>query len=208
MTAIDTGDRLWNSVSAKPLDKLWLSDENRELLRRGYFLKPEPFVRRVVFIATPQHGSYVAGNRVAHWVASLVKLPVQVLKTTTDIIARNPDAFPSAQASIGSVFGMTPGHPFIKGLASIPVAPSVAAHSIIPVQGDGPLKKGNDGVVEYSSAHIEEAQSEKVVRSGHSTQSNPHTIAEVQRILLLHLGQACNSPGGCPKPPSGAGTAP
>ncbi len=208
MTAIDTGDRLWNSVSTRPLDQLWLSDENRELLRRGYFLKPEPFVRRVVFIATPQHGSYIADNRVAHWVASLVKLPVQVLKTTTDIITRNPNAFPSAQSSIGSVFGMTPGNPFIKGLASIPVAPSVAAHSIIAVQGDGPPQEGNDGVVEYASAHLEEAQSEQVVRSGHSTQSNPHTIAEVHRILRLHLDQACNGPGGCPKPPPGAGTAP
>ncbi|MFO1434561.1 MAG: alpha/beta fold hydrolase [Candidatus Competibacteraceae bacterium] len=208
MTAIDTGDRLWNSVSTKPLDKLWLSDENRELLRQGYFLKPEPFVGRVVFIATPQHGSYVAGNRIAHWVASLVKLPIQLLKTTTDIVARNPNAFPSAQSSIGSVFGMTPGNPFIKGLASIPVAPGIPAHSIIAVQGDGSPQEGNDGVVEYSSAHIEEAQSEKVVRSGHSTQSNPHTIAEVHRILLLHLDQACNRPGGCPKPPPDAGTAP
>ncbi len=117
MTAIDTGARLWESVSTRPLDDLRLNQENRELLRRAYFLKPLPFVRRVVFIATPQHGSYIAGNRVSQWVATLVKLPVQVLKTATDIVAQNPDAFPSASASIGSVFGMTPGHPFIKPVA-------------------------------------------------------------------------------------------
>ena len=29
-------------------------------------------------------------------------------------------------------------------------------------------------------------ESELVVRSGHSTQSNPHTVEEVRRILLLH----------------------
>jgi len=200
MLAIDTGDRLWKSVSTKPLDQLRLSQESRELLRRSYFLKPLPFVRRVVFIATPHHGSYIAGNRVAHWVASLVKLPIEILKTAADIVTQNPDAFPSAESSIGSVFGMTPGNPFIKGLASIPVAPSVAAHSIIAVQGDGPPEEGSDGVVKYTSAHLEEAQSEQVVRSGHSTQSNPHTIAEVRRILLLHLAQACNSAGGCPQP--------
>ncbi|MEZ5592188.1 MAG: hypothetical protein R3F53_16345 [Gammaproteobacteria bacterium] len=43
-------------------------------------------------------------------------------------------------------------------------------------------------VVEYSSAHLEDADSELVVRSGHSTQANPHTIQEVRRILLLPRG--------------------
>jgi len=42
-------------------------------------------------------------------------------------------------------------------------------------------------VVEYQSAHIEPVDSEKVVRSPHSTQSVPATIEEVRRILRLHL---------------------
>jgi hypothetical protein len=37
--------------------------------------------------------------------------------------------------------------------------------------------------------------SELVVRSGHSVQGDPHTVAEVRRILLLHLAQVC--PQGC-----------
>jgi hypothetical protein len=54
------------------------------------------------------------------------------------------------------------------------------------VQGDGPLEDGVDGVVAYSSAHIEGVESERVIRpSSHSTQSNPETIDEVRRILLL-----------------------
>jgi hypothetical protein len=59
------------------------------------------------------------------------------------------------------------------------------------VNGDGPVESGDDGVVEYSSAHLPEAASELVVRSGHSNQSDPRTIAEVRRILLLHLRQSC-----------------
>jgi len=43
-------------------------------------------------------------------------------------------------------------------------------------------------VVRYTSAHIEPVESELVVRSGHSTQSNPHTIEEVRRILYRHAG--------------------
>ena len=45
-----------------------------------------------------------------------------------------------------------------------------------------------DGVVKYKSAHIDGVESEVVVPSAHSCQSHPRTIAEVRRILLLHLG--------------------
>ena len=51
-----------------------------------------------------------------------------------------------------------------------------------------PIEEGDDGVVEYKSAHIDGVKSELVVRSSHSTQGNPHTIEEVRRILLLHAG--------------------
>ena len=58
---------------------------------------------------------------------------------------------------------------------------------IVGVRGDGPAETGNDGVVEYESAHLTAAVSEVVVRSGHSLQSDPVTVAEVRRILLEHL---------------------
>ena len=74
----------------------------------------------------------------------------------------------------------------------MPIVPGVSAHSIIAVKGDGPKEEGMDGVVAYSSAHLENMDSELVVRSGHSSQGNPHTIEEVRRILTLHAGQQCN----------------
>jgi hypothetical protein len=68
------------------------------------------------------------------------------------------------------------------------VDPSVDFHSIIAVRGDGPPEKGDDGVVQYTSAHLDGAVSELVVRSAHSTQGRPETIEEVRRILLKHAG--------------------
>jgi hypothetical protein len=41
--------------------------------------------------------------------------------------------------------------------------------------------------VAYESAHIDGVESEKVVRSPHSTQGHPETIEEVRRILREHL---------------------
>lgn len=77
-------------------------------------------------------------------------------------------------------------NPFIHGLQEIAVVPSVKVHSIIAVEGDGPVEQGDDGVVKYSSAHIEPVESEVVVKSSHSAQGNPHTIEEVRRILRVH----------------------
>ena len=44
-------------------------------------------------------------------------------------------------------------------------------------------------MVTYQSAHLAGAESELVVRSKHSCQSNPHTILEVRRILIEHLAE-------------------
>jgi hypothetical protein len=89
-----------------------------------------------------------------------------------------------------SVYGMTPGNQFIKTLVDTPLAPGVTGHSIIAVKDpETPRDRADDGVVEYTSAHIEGVESEYVVTSGHSCQDNPHTINEVRRILLEHIAQ-------------------
>ena len=190
MAVIDTGTRLWDNVSDVPFDELDVSDDTRELIRSALFVEPLPFVRRVVFIATPQRGSFVAGKRIAHRIASFAKLPARLGRVGVDLMTRNPGALRTLTMKRlpTSVDNMTPGHPFLEGLASLDVVPGVAAHSIIAVKGDGPVEEGNDGVVEYSSAHLEGVESELVVRSHHSVQGHPDAIEEVRRILLLHAG--------------------
>jgi hypothetical protein len=187
MQVISSGDRLWNAVSRQPLEELQLSDQTRDLFRRGFFVEPLPEVTRAIFICTPHRGSYVAGRRVlANLTRQLLTLPFALTGVAGEI-NRNPGA-----ARVGfvpsAVDNMAPGHPFILGLQAIPVAPSVTVNSIIAVEGDGPIEQGDDGVVKYSAAHIEPVESELVVKSSHSTQGNPHTIEEVRRILLLHAG--------------------
>ena len=188
MQAISTEDRLWNAVSRKPLDELELSDETRELLRKAFFLEPLPEVSRVVFICTPQRGSFVAGS---DFIGNLVRrllTPSPVTATVSAEVFRNRDALKGLPVVPTAVDNMSPSHPFIQGLQHIPVVSSIKAHSIIAVEEDMPIETGNDGVVEYKSAHIEGVESELVVRSSHSAQGKPETIEEVRRILLLHAG--------------------
>ena len=195
MLVINPGDQLWTGISRRPLDSLTLTAASRTLLREALFPRPLPEVQRVVFIATPQRGSYAAGFSIVQLVGRLVTLPLAVATLSKEILTGNADALAinPGGARLGSVYGMTPGNPFIKALAVVPVVTGVHAHSIIPVQTAGPLMEGSDGVVRYSSAHIAGVESELVVHSGHSTQSNAATIAEVRRILLLQLGQLAAS---------------
>ena len=120
------------------------------------FIHPLPEVRRVIFIATPQRGSYVAAFSISQLIARLVTAPLHLARGSSEILTGNRDALAFAPTShFGSVYGMTPGSPLSRALAPIPIAPGVKANSIIAVQGNGPIATGNDGIVTYASAHIE-----------------------------------------------------
>ena len=197
LLVIDSGSRLWDALSRVPLDRLHISAGTRELLQKTFIVTPMPEVRRVIFIATPQHGSFVAGSKIAQLLASFVTPPSSLTKALHDVTEDNPNALKVRPDPLqfGSVTFMTPASPLSTALAAIPISPRVAANSIIAVQGDGPIQTGDDGVVTYQSAHLDGVESELVVRSGHSVQGDPHTVAEVRRILLLHLAEVC--PAGC-----------
>jgi len=189
---VDTGDRVWDAIAYKPFDQVDLSPERRDLLRRAVFIKPLPYVRRVVFIATPHRGSYLTEYPVAELLGRFLTLPVRIVQTAADL-ARNAGDFrvDPRKLGSGSLFGMTPNNPVLQTMAATPIAPGVHADSIIAVAGSGPVEGSNDGVVEYSSSHLDGVDSEYIVRSTHSVQSNPYAIEEVRRILLLHAADVC-----------------
>ena len=194
LTATDSGDRFWKGVSSRPIDELYVSEATRELLRQVFFFEPLPFVRRLVFLATPHRGSFVADNFLATLLARFVQLPQTLAGATADLVTGNPDAlrFDPRRPTFGSVYGMRPGSVLLTTLDDTTVAPGVQAHSIIPVRGDPPPDGQSDGVVRYDSAHLDWAASELVVpRSGHSVQRNPLAIEEVRRILVEHADQVC-----------------
>lgn len=191
MTAIDSGDRFWRLRSDAPFDPADFDPGAREIIEKSVFLEPLPNVTRLIFVSTPQHGSYIAGNWLAHQMAKLIVFPADVAKVTTELLTLDGAGLEARiREPETSVLDMTPGTPFIETLWSIPVAPGVRTHSIIPVKDpDAPRDEADDGVVKYSSAHIEGVESEFVVTSAHSCQDNPHTIAEVRRILLEHIAE-------------------
>ncbi len=190
LSAVDSGTRFWDDFSRVPLEQLGVEAETREILRRSSFFTPLPFVRRLVFICTPHGGSYLAGMSLGRFASGLVQLPRSLVSLSLDLatvdreglLVRQLGRFPT------SIDNMIPGNPFLEILASLPVAPGVASHSIIAVRGDGPPGDGSDGVVSYTSAHIAGVESETIVRASHSVQDDPAAIEEVRRILIEHAG--------------------
>jgi pimeloyl-ACP methyl ester carboxylesterase len=188
LMAIHSGTRFWDNVGREPFEQLEAPAETRELLREAMFFEPVPGVERVVFVATPHRGSFQAVGWVLDLVRRLVTLPgflvsqLQILTTDPKFSYLGLSRLPT------SVDNMSPGHPFIRTLVDIPIDPRITAHSIIAVKREGALLGQTDGVVAYESAHIDGVASEKIVRSSHSTQGHPETVAEVRRILGEHLG--------------------
>ena len=118
MMVVDTGTKLWDNVSSVPLEQLTLSDQSRELLQDSLFVKPSPFVRRVIFVCTPHRGSYQAGGRIIRSITRFMKLPGDVLNVGTDLLQGNADKVKLAtQTGLPtSIDNMTPSNRFIRTL--------------------------------------------------------------------------------------------
>lgn len=193
MTAVATGDSLVRALTGKDFESLGLPDEKQAAVRRLLEIEPVAAVKRVVFISTPHRGSILSKQYVRTLIKKLVTLPATIVQTTLSIQDYFTD---DVKRMVGagnvptSVDGMSPDNPVLQALAQTPLASGVTGHSIIAIKGDDEPPAGGDGVVAYSSAHLDGMQSEFIVRSGHSCQEHPFTIEEVRRILLEHLGGA------------------
>ncbi len=189
MTVVNSGTRFWDAHHEVPIEQIQMSADTKDMLRRTIFVEPLPSVTTVVFICTPHRGSFVAEGFIGKLGRRLVSFPGTLTKVSVDLVTLNPGAAKQAFALPTAIDNMDGSSSFIQTLSALPIAPGVDAHSIIAVKGDGPPEKGDDGVVRYSSAHIEGVASELIVRSSHSAQAVPETIEEVRRILYEHLEQ-------------------
>jgi pimeloyl-ACP methyl ester carboxylesterase len=187
----DTGDKLWRVFSDKQPEELNLSTNQLAMVRRYCFFQALPFVKRVIFICTPHRGSFMAKRFVRNLVRRLISAPSSMVQKSKELFAGTDESkLPSILSSKKmptSLDGMAPDNPFALALAEIPPAPGITAHSIIAIDGNEQPPDGDDGVVKYTSAHVDYAESEFIVRSFHSCQDKPETIEEVRRILHEHL---------------------
>jgi pimeloyl-ACP methyl ester carboxylesterase len=190
----DSGTIAWDYYFKEPIDSIGLDPTTKEMLRPVLFFNHLPYVKRVIFIATPHRGSKMADEWYTKLAAGMVSLPDNVSSTTSNLVLRKSMKESTAQQwtkqAPNSLILLSPSSDFIKMTNQIPLYPGIPYHSIIGTRY--PTDKGegtSDGTVEYWSSHLDFTVSEKLVPSNHSAHSHPLAVAEVKRILREHMGQ-------------------
>ncbi|MDG3004288.1 esterase/lipase family protein [Paludisphaera mucosa] len=195
-----SGDELWKLVGRRPFDELKAEEEHKAMLRRVFFFEPHPSIARVVFIATPHRGSDLGDQFIGRLADRLIRLPISMRLLYKSLLAQNGADFFTSEIREGglpsSIDELRTDNRLLLTLAGLPRKP-VPAHSIIgQIDPNLPIEYGSDGVVPYSSSHLDWASSELVVEGDHGCQDEAETLRELRRILYLHLGKAL--PGGEP----------
>lgn len=190
MQVIDPGDRLAKAILGATPDQLRVSQSAERRLEHNLMFEPSPEIKRLVFIATPHRGSNIASFNIVRRLASLIRLPMDTLKLSQELLSGNTDAF-SPQIRDWGVYGflslgmLSEKHPFYKGLNAVPIP--VPYHSIIGDCGRNDSPYSTDRVVPYWSSHLAGAESEKIVPYWHGCVEEPETVQEVIRVLREHL---------------------
>ena len=187
LATVDGDDRFWRLASDEDFGKLVGDPDDLALARETLMFRALPGVRSVVFIATPHRGGTPSQWLLHDVAARFVHQPETLLKACDRLIAANPPNFfkPTFRDSLTtSIDEMRWNSPIIREMIALTPPKEVAWHSIIPLKNGSTGPGGDDGVVAYTSAHIDGATSELIVSAGHFCLDAPQTLAEIRRILL------------------------
>jgi pimeloyl-ACP methyl ester carboxylesterase len=185
------GDKLWRYFFGKPPPETKLSPEIKALVEAGLIFKPRRNVARVIFISTPHRGSVMAEDPIGRLGSSLIRKSARAMQAGREIlqasvVQKDPTVMKLNRLPT-SIDTLSPNDPFVKEMNMLPMAKHIPYHSIIGDRGRGDTPNSSDGVVPYWSSHLDGAESEKIVPSGHGAQHSPEAIAEVVRILHKNI---------------------
>jgi hypothetical protein len=183
-----SGERLWNALFEVRPEQL---RGDRSMIRRfsdAIHFRRNPRVIRAIFAATPHRGSKLAESWIGRIGESLIRLPSNVQSDIVTVMSENRDVSTATAArafdrdmNFSAVHTLSPRDPALNALVDLPI--EVPFHNIIGQHDGGPTESSSDGVVAYTSSHLDGAESELVVHSGHNVCENGDAEREVIRIL-------------------------
>jgi pimeloyl-ACP methyl ester carboxylesterase len=188
----DSNLTFWNALFGRPPDQVPMDADDKQLLEGALIFNHRRDVSRVIFISTPHRGSAIASNWIGRIGVALVKLPANMIKLGASagqhVVSGELGAKKTKRLRIPtSIDTLSPQNRFVRTMNRLPIAGHIPYHSIVGDRGRGDTPNSSDGVVPYWSSHLDGAQSEKVVPSGHGAHQNPQGTDEVDRILRLNL---------------------
>ena len=188
MVVSDSGRQVWDSALSVPPEALRASPATRAAVDQLLFFHPLPYVRRVIFIATPHQGTRLANNMVGVFFGALVRPFAEQRARVDQLRAPNGPAVIRDEnfqgRSINAIGNLRVGSPLLLAIGRLPVAPGVPYHTIaFQFAGHAP----NDLVVPLWSVHLDGAASEAIFPGFHGSEQGPAALGELRRILLEHL---------------------
>ncbi len=188
MMAVDSGDKLWRLYSFRSFDEIIGPHEVLDELHKYLFFKSLPFVNRVVFLATPHHGSDMSRGVIGRVGTNLISESDHIHKLLYGLVKDNQHAFDTRKfrrfpTSIETLYSNSP---ILTALLAMTPSQKVAFYSIIGSNRVTGVEESTDGVVTWHSSHLDGVP-EKIVRSDHGVQKAPEAIIEVRRVLLEHI---------------------
>jgi pimeloyl-ACP methyl ester carboxylesterase len=184
----NSGRVLWNGVFGPKADLIYASQPANSTIKRALLFSANPIVKRVVFIATPHRGSSLSTGAIGALGIRLIRLPAKLLNAVPRAVfaALPTNSDPRKFRPPTSIAGLSPKNPLLIALNKLPI--NAPHNSIIGDRGRGDTPKSSDGVVPYWSSHLDSAQSELIVPTGHGAMEHPKAVQEIRRILLQQLG--------------------
>ncbi|MGI9239549.1 MAG: esterase/lipase family protein [Verrucomicrobiales bacterium] len=189
----DSGQILNDLLFDRPLDQVALSAAQKAAIKPVLNFEANPDIKRVVFIASPHRGSSKATGLIGAIGTAIIRLPIEALlgDRISYVDGMTEEGRQLVNSKLDSVRGLRPDSLPLTSVWKLPNTYGVPLHSLIAQKKVGqPLEDSTDGVVPYSSSHIDGVASEKVIpgEDHNSIVISDAAINELRRILYEHLG--------------------
>ncbi len=157
-------------------------------------IKSIPNFDRAIFISAPHRGTAFADRWFTLAARRIIKLPGAFLGALADSIDERDLNAKNFLKEVGN--GLIQNGPsdlshnskFTLLTKNVMPKQGMIYHSIMgnATESSDPNIM-TDGIVPYTSSHLDGAVSEKIIKGGHSIQETPEAVLELRRILRLHL---------------------
>lgn len=180
---------VWSRLANRPLEQIVTPPSTRAFLAEACYFDPLAEVCRVIFIASPHHGSLCTSSTFGRCAALLVEPSAEQSQMHEQLMRDNPGTFnPVVESRFPTSIDMlVPSSPLLDAMQYMKLRPGIKLHNIIgvshPISLDGP----SDGVVSAKSASHPGCHSVLAINSHHvGAHRDPATIREILRILGCH----------------------
>ena len=187
---VDLTQPAFKMLNNRKLEKF----KNDNIFKARLQIKSVPNFDRAIFISAPHRGTAFADRWFTLAARRIIKLPGAFLGALADSIDERDLNAKNFLKDVGH--GLIQNGPsdlshnskFTQLTENVMPKKDMIYHSIMGNDtNSSDINVMSDGIVPYTSSHLDGAVSEKIIKGGHSIQETPEAVLELRRILRQHL---------------------